>query len=529
MSAASPLPASLPALCAAAASAAARGAVHDGETTLSFAALDAARRRAARAFIAAGIAPGDRVAIWAPNSWQWIVAALGAQSAGAALVTLNTRLKGPEAAYMLQRSAAKLLCTAQGFLGTDYLASLDGHALPALRCAVCLQGDIDADRGQTWEAFMASADSVSAELADARAAAVRGEDIADIMFTSGTTGKPKGVIATHAQNLRVYDVWSRTVGLREDDRYLIINPFFHSFGYKAGWLAALLRGCASYMLPTFDAGETLAHIAESQITVLPGPPTIFQALLAHPDRERHDLSSLRLAVTGAASVPVELVRGMRETLGFDTVLTAYGLTESCGVVSICAADDSLETIANTSGRPMPGVAVRCVGPAGEALGEGEPGELLVRGYNVTPGYWDDADATAAAIDGEGWLHTGDVAVLDARGYLRITDRIKDMFIVGGFNCYPAEIENALCGVDGVAQAAVIGVPDERLGEVGMAFIVPASGGTLDAAAVIAWCRANIANYKVPRRVQFVASLPVNASGKVIKPALRARAAGQSPP
>ena len=502
-----------------------RPAIHDGERTLSFADLDAERRRAARAFIAAGLRAGDAVAIWAPNSWQWVVAALGAQSAGGALVPLNTRFKGPEAVDILRRSASVALCVVDGFLGIDYLASLRGHTLEALKTVICLQGD--GDGAVSWERFMAAGDAVPVEQAQAREAALRGSDIADIMFTSGTTGQPKGVLATHAQNLRVFDVWSRTVGLRKDDRYLIINPFFHSFGYKAGWLAALLRGCQIFPMPSFDVERAIARIATARISVLPGPPTIFQSLLAHPERQRADLSSLRLAITGAASVPVSLIRQMRETLGFDTVLTAYGLTESCGVVSICSADDSAETVANTAGRPVPGVEVRCVDDNGQALPAGEPGELWVRGYNVMRGYLNDPEATAAAIDSDGWLRTGDVAVIDRRGYLRITDRIKDMFIVGGFNCYPAEIENALCGLDGIAQAAVVGMPDARLGEVGAAFIALAPGAELDAEDVIAWCKDNMANYKVPRRVVFVDALPTNAGGKVVKPELRARL-GQAP-
>ncbi|MFM7783476.1 MAG: AMP-binding protein, partial [Gammaproteobacteria bacterium] len=234
-----------------------------------------------------------------------------------------------------------------------------------------------------------------------------------------------------------------------------------------------------------------------------------------------DLSSLRLAVTGAASVPLDLIRRMRSDLGFRTVLTAYGLTETCGVVTVSAASDEAELIATTAGRAMPGVEVECVNGAGNVVPPGEPGELRVRGYNVMQGYFDDPEATAEAITPDGWLMTGDIGVMNEAGYLRITDRIKDMFIVGGFNVYPAEIENLLCSLAGVAQCAVIGVPEERLGEVAKAFIVRQPGSTLDEAEVIAWSRRNMANYKVPRSVSFVDSLPLNAAGKVLKTALRA--------
>jgi acyl-CoA synthetase (AMP-forming)/AMP-acid ligase II len=257
--------------------------------------------------------------------------------------------------------------------------------------------------------------------------------------------------------------------------------------------------------------------------VLPGPPTLYQSILAHPERSKHDLSSLRLAVTGAASVPVELVRRMSSELGFETVITAYGLTETCGVVSMCTPADDAETIATTSGKAIADVEVQCVAEDGTEMPRGEPGEVVVRGYNVMGGYFDDPEETARAIDPDGWLHTGDVAVMDERGYLRITDRLKDMYICGGFNCYPAEIENQLFAHEGVAQAAVVGVPDERMGEVGMAFVVPVPGATPDTTEVLAWCRERLANYKVPRRLAVVPELPTNASGKVLKYALRERA------
>jgi acyl-CoA synthetase (AMP-forming)/AMP-acid ligase II len=273
----------------------------------------------------------------------------------------------------------------------------------------------------------------------------------------------------------------------------------------------------------------LARIARDRVTVLPGPPTLYQMILAHPDRAQFDLSTLRLAVTGAAVIPVELIHRMRRELALETVVTAYGLTEATGVVTMCRPEDDAETIATTSGRAIPDVEVRCVDAAGAEVPRGTPGEIVVRGYNVMQGYLDDPAATAEAIDADGWLHTGDVGVMDARGYLRITDRLKDMFITGGFNCYPAEIESILLGCPGVAQAAVIGIPDERLGEVAMAFVVPSAGGAPTPESVIAWARDNMANYKVPRRVAVVDALPLNATGKVTKFVLRdeaARSAGQ---
>jgi acyl-CoA synthetase (AMP-forming)/AMP-acid ligase II len=497
-------------------------AIEDGETRLSFAELAAQASRASRAFIAAGIDHGDRVAIWAPNVAEWVVAAIGLQSVGGVLVPISTRYKGAEAAYVLNKSGAKLVCTIAGFLDTDYVGMLEGQTLPELSRIVLLRGE--ASGAQGWRDFLATGEGVPAEEARARAAAVAEDDLLDMLFTSGTTGKPKGVMTAHGQNLAVYEAWSGGVGLRVGDRYLVVAPFFHSFGYKAGWLSAVMRGATILPQLVFDAAEVMARIERERIQVLPGPPTIYQSLLALPDRERYDVSSLRLAVTGAAAIPVELVHRMKDVLGFETVITAYGLTESCGTVTMCTADDDAETIATTSGRAIPGVEVRCIDPDGKEVPRGEPGEVVVRGYNVMRGYWDADEQTADAIDAEGWLHTGDIGVMDGRGNLRITDRLKDMFIMGGFNCYPAEIENLMFAHDGIAQVAVIGVPDDRMGEVGMAFVVPAPGHALEPEALGAWCREQMANYKVPRRIELVAEIPLNAAGKVDKLELRRRAA-----
>ncbi|HEX2485269.1 MAG TPA: FadD3 family acyl-CoA ligase [Myxococcota bacterium] len=499
-----------------------RMALEDGDAHFSFRELAEAGVAAARACLAAGVERGDRVAIWAPNVAEWVAAAIGLQSAGAALVPLNTRFKGAEAGYVLRRSGARLLFTVGEFLGTDYVAALASEDLPALREIVTLRGR---SAGATpWDEFLARGAAVPARAARERAAAVEPDDLSDVIFTSGTTGQPKGVMTTHGQNLRVFDAWSRGAGIREGDRYLIVNPFFHTFGYKAGWLACLQVGATAIPHAVFDASAVLERIGKERISVLPGPPTLYQSLLAHPERGRFDLSSLRLAVTGAAAIPVELVRRMRSELGFETVITAYGLTETSGTVTMCLPTDDAETIATTSGRALAGVEVKCADARGEEVPRGTAGEILVRGFNVMRGYFDDPAETAKTVDAQGWLHTGDVGVMDERGYLRITDRIKDMFIVGGFNCYPAEIENLMYRHDGIAQVAVVGVPDERMGEVGVAFVVPAPGASLAPDEVIRWCREHMANYKVPRRVELVDALPTNPSGKVLKYQLRQRAA-----
>ena len=513
----------------------------DGTTTRwSFDRLAEEVATATRAVMAAGIERGDRVAVWAPNCAEWIVAALGSVGAGAVLVPLNTRYKGAEAAYILARSGARILFTVDGFLGTDYPALLDhavtadgGEKLPDLEYVVVLRSD-GADGGDPrltagvqrvdWEEFLDGATRCEADVAAGRTASIATDDLSDLVFTSGTTGHPKGVMTTHGQTLRTFATWSAVVGLAEGDRYLIVNPFFHTFGYKAGIVACLMAGATMVPEPVFDVETVLQRISDERISVLPGPPTIFRSILDHPRRGACDLSTLRLVVTGAAAVPVELVEALWSDLGIETVLTAYGLTEATGTATMCRRGDSAEVISSTSGRAIPDVEARVVDPDGGEAATGAAGEIVVRGYNVMSGYFNDEVATAAAIDADGWLHTGDIGHMDADGNLAITDRLKDMYVSGGFNVYPAEVEAVLRRVPGVAQVAVVGVPDHRMGEVGLAVVVPAAAP--DAAALVdavpAYARAQLANFKVPRRVEIVDELPTNASGKVLKRELRTR-------
>jgi len=498
------------------------GAHVDDAVQLSFRDLAAAADEAGRAFIAAGVEPGDRVAIWSPNIWEWVVALLGLHAAGGVVVPLNTRYKGHEAAYILRTSRARLLVTVNGFLGNDYPAMLDGHDLPDLERMVVVRGHVPGG-ALGWDEFLAGGGTVPQAELDARVAALGPDTVSDILFTSGTTGNPKGVVATHGQTLRGFADWAAIVGLRHDDRYLVVNPFFHSFGYKAGIIASLTVGATIVPQAVFDIPMAMANVSQHAITALPGPPAIYQTFLNHPDLDREAMQSLRLAVTGAAPVPVELIKRMEDELGFETVVTAYGLTETTGIVTVCWPSDPPELISGSSGRAIPGVELRVVDDDGDELPRGEPGEIVVRGYNVMQGYFEDPDQTAEAIDAEGWLHTGDIGTMDDGGYLKITDRKKDMFITGGFNVYPAEVERLLLLHPDVAQAAVIGVPDDRMGEVGLAFVVPAAGSSPDPASIVAWARDQMANFKAPREVRLLDALPMNASSKVLKTELRALA------
>jgi acyl-CoA synthetase (AMP-forming)/AMP-acid ligase II len=482
-------------------------AVVDGDVRLTFAELHRMVAAAAGAAMAAGVGKGDRAAIWAPNSWEWMVSALGVQAAGGVIVPMTTRYKGDEAAYVLKRTQARLLFTVHGFLGIDYLSLLKGRDTCVERAVVF--------GSPSWSEFIE-------ERSDIDPPAVADEDLSDIIFTSGTTGRPKGVMSTHSQTVNVPRAWGRCVGLRAGDRYLLVSPFSHISGYKCGFIGAILVGATTYPLVVADIPVLLDLVSRERITMLPGTPTLFQSLLNHPGRDHYDTSSLRLSAIGAASVPVDLVKRMKSEL-FDTVVTGYGLTETTGVSTMSRFNDSPEIISRTVGRPLPGVEIRIVDPAGADVSPGVAGEILVRGYNVMSGYLDAPKETAEAIDRQGWLHTGDVGTMDDAGYLAITDRLKDMYIVGGFNAYPAEIEAALLRHPDIAMAAVIGIPDDRLGEVGMAFVVLKPGAVASADEIINWSRQEMANYKVPRRVSIVEELPLNAVGKVVKPELRAAA------
>lgn len=515
-----------------------REALVDGDVRLSWAEVAARSLEAARSFVAIGVQPGDRVSIWAPNTWEWPIVLFGLQMAGASLVPLNTRYKGVEAAQILERSGAKVLVTVEGFLGNDYVTMLrEAGGSTQLQHTIVLRGETP-EGALSFEQFLAEGESVPAEEVRSRLDELSGESVADILFTSGTTGAPKGAICTHGQALRGFADWAKIVGLRAEDRYLVINPFFHSFGYKAGIVSGTAAACTLIPQAVFDVAQAVENINKERVSMIPGPPTLYQTILNHPDFDLDRVDSLRLAVTGAAAVPVELIRRMHEEMGFETVVTAYGLTEACGIATVCRPDDPPEIISNTSGRAIPGVEVIVAGEDGTPMTPGEPGEVLIRGYNVMKGYFEAPEQTAETIDADGWLHTGDVGIMDEAGYLRITDRIKDMFIVGGFNVYPAEVENLLTSHERVAQAAVVGVPDERMGEVGVAYVIPRLGGerrTADpeqwkselAAELIDWSAANMANFKAPRRIEIVDSLPTNPAGKVLRYELRERATGGS--
>jgi len=460
-------------------------AVVDGPLRLTFNEVVERIRCAASAFADLSVDKGDRIAIWAPNSAEWIIAAFGLLTAGGVLVPVNTRFKAEGAADVIGRSGAKAVLVQKGFLGLDYTA-------PAGVPVIDLKSD-----------FLSSGPPFRRDVSG-----LKGTDISDIIFTSGTTGRPKGARMNHRQTLRMYEEWATLADLREGDRYLMINPYFHTFGLKAGLIASFLRGATMLPVAAFDIDRVVDLIETERITMLPGPPTLYHSLLAVADKGK--LATLRAGVTGAADIPVELVRRIHDELPFQTLMTGYGLTEA-GNVTLSRPGDSFEDVATTAGLPCEDIEVRVA----------DDGEVIVRGYSVMQGYLDDPAATAEAIDADGWLHTGDLGSFTAAGRLRIVGRKKDMFIVGGFNAYPAEIEGFLLEHPVVAQAAVIGVPDERLGQVGKVFIVVKDGNDgVTSEDLISWSRQRMAGFKVPRYVEFLDELPLNATGKVMKDRLR---------
>jgi acyl-CoA synthetase (AMP-forming)/AMP-acid ligase II len=483
--------------------------IAEGGARVTLSELRAASAEVARGLIALGVEPGDRVAMWGLNSAYWVTHAFGIWDAGAVIVPLSSRFKGIEAAQLIEKTGAKVLITGEGPTAAPLAGLLP--PLPGLSHTVVPPAS----------ELPALAARVSAREAEDRALAVRPEDLCEIMSTSGTTGTPKGVMLDHAQVVRGYWDWSEIVTLDEHDRYPVIAPFSHGFGLNAGLVACVMRRATMLPIPIFSPDALMSLISAERVTILAGPPTLFHRILDELERGSWDVSSLRVAICGAAAVPATLITRLVERAGLERVINAYGLMEGT-VVSMTRAGDPIEVVAGTTGRTVPGIEVKIVDDDGKEVAPGERGEILQRGYGVMRGYWDDPEKTAEAVDPDGWLHTGDVGVLDERGNLAIVDRKKELYIVNGFNVSPAEVESLLLREGSLAQVAVVGVPDPATGEAGVAYAVPRPGATVDPAALIAWARENMSNYKVPKRVVVVGSLPTNVNGKIDKIALRRR-------
>lgn len=490
--------------------------------TMSFAELDAEADRVARALLADGFVKGERIGIWAPNMWEWVAAAVGAQRIGGVIVPLNTRLRGGEVADIVRRVQIARLFSIGDFLNRHYPDMLRDEPMPNLRRIIVLRPDPTKLAGveQGWDCFLAGGETVKDAVLAERSAAVTPDDIADIMFTSGTTGLPKGAIFDHKRTLGGARAWRTIASMTADDRYCVFGPFSHNASYKAGWVVGLMTGSTIYWPDAYDGASVLDLIAKNRITVMPAPPTVWQEVLSHPNRNDWDIGALRFLSTGATTIPIELMRGLRRETNIAVLSAGYGMTECCGSATHTLPGDDIERVATTVGKALPGTEIRVVDANGRPLPPNEPGEVLIRDDKLLIEYLDNSGATSLALDAEGWLHSGDIGSFDVAGYLKITGRLKDMYIVGGFNVYPVEVERQMGVLQGVQSCAVIGVPDKRLGEIGHAFIVRAAGSTLTEAEVIAWSKANLASYKVPRGVTFLDALPMNTTGKVVKFALK---------
>ena len=483
---------------------------------LSYAELDAETDRLARALLALGVEQGDRIGIWAPNCAEWVLTQFATARIGAVLVNVNPAYRTTELRYALGQSGCRALIAARAFKSSDYVAMVEEvrPELPALTDVVWLGG-------AEWDALLARAGEAAAGALAAREAALAPGDPINIQYTSGTTGAPKGATLSHRNILNNGYLVGAACGYGPEDRVCIPVPFYHCFGMVMGNLGAVAHG-ACMVIPgaAFEPEATLAAVAEERCTSLYGVPTMFIAELAHPSFADHDLSSLRTGIMAGSPCPVEVMKRVIADMHMGAVTIAYGMTETSPVSTQTGADDPLEQRVGTVGRVHPHVEVQIVDARGAVVGRGESGELCTRGYSVMSGYWDDPERTAEAIDRDGWMHTGDLATMDADGYVNIVGRIKDMVIRGGENVYPREVEEFLYGHPAVADVQVVGVPDARYGEELVAWVTLREGATADEEDIREFCRGRIAHFKVPRYVRFTDAFPMTVTGKIQKYKLR---------
>ncbi|ANY19579.1 Long-chain-fatty-acid--CoA ligase [Tsuneonella dongtanensis] len=469
----------------------------------------------AAALLARGLEPGDRIGIWAPNCAEWTLTQFAAARAGLVLVTINPAYRLSELEHALAKVGCRAIVTAPGHRDSDFIAMLDELAprLPLL--GVRIHTGVEERAG-----FLRLAD-LAASATPPASPVLSNRDPINIQFTSGTTGSPKGATLTHRNILNNARQVAHRIALGADDRICIPVPLYHCFGMVMGNLAAACTGAAMvYPAESFDPAQTLAAVADERCTALYGVPTMFIAMLEHPQFVGFDLSSLRTGIMAGSPCPEVTMRAVMERMHMREVTIAYGMTETSPVSFQSDIDDPLAERVGTVGRVQPHLEVRIVDPDGHTCPRGVAGELCTRGYAVMQGYWGDADATRAAIDADGWMHSGDLATIDARGYCRITGRIKDMIIRGGENIYPREIEEFLLRHPAIADAQVFGIPDDRYGEQVCAWIIPRSGHALTAEDITGFCSGKIAHFKIPHTVRFVVEFPMTVTGKVQKYLMR---------
>lgn len=493
--------------------------------------FDAETDLLAKAFIGMGIEKGDNVAIWSSNKREWLLSQYATGKMGAVLVTVNTNYQAAELEYLLRQSDSTTLILDEGFKGTSYIDiirticpelvdSEDGmitsEKLPYFK-RVILMTEREEKGMYTWSEFMAHAEGVSDEVLEERFASLDPDDVINIQYTSGTTGFPKGVMLTHNNVVNNGKQIGDYMKLTNEDRVCIPVPFFHCFGCVLGTLAAVTHGSTMVVIEQFDPEEVLKAVQNEKCTGLLGVPTMFIAQLNHPNFKNYDTSSLRTGIMAGTTCPIEIMKQVIEDMGMSEITICYGQTESSPVITQTKTNDPIEKRVSTVGKPHPNVEVKVIDPAtGEELPIGVPGELCTRGYHVMKGYYNNDEATREAIDHEGWLHTGDVAIMDEEGYIDITGRIRDMVIRGGENIYPREVEEFLYTLPGIADVQIVGVPDEKYGEELVAWIILKEGADLTEASVREYCKGKISFHKIPRYIEFVNEFPMTASGKIMK-------------
>jgi fatty-acyl-CoA synthase len=468
--------------------------------------------RAARGLMARGVEKGDRVGIWAPNRYEWVVVQYATARIGAILVTVNPAYRSSELEYALNQSGISLLIMAKAFRASDYVTMLDEVRPRCPELRGCLVLDTD------WQALLADAELTPVADLAAREMTLQPNDPINIQYTSGTTGLPKGATLSHSNILNNGYFVGLTCAYTEKDRVCIPVPFYHCFGMVLGNLACTALGaCMVVPAEAFDPLATMQCVEAERCTSLYGVPTMFIGELDHPDFAKFDFSSLRTGIMAGSPCPVEVMKKVTTLMNMSEVTIGYGMTETSPISTQTRADDDFEYRVSTVGRVHPHVEIRVVDPeTGETVQRGESGEFCTRGYSVMLGYWNNREATAKAIDAEGWMHTGDLATMDDKGYVRIVGRIKDMIIRGGENIFPREIEEFLYSHPGIADVQVIGLPSVKYGEEVMAWVKPRPGATLSAEELTAYCKARIAGFKVPRYWKLVDGFPMTVTGKIQK-------------
>ena len=482
-----------------------------------------------------GIEKGENVAIWSDNKREWLLSQYATGKMGAVLVTVNTNYQATELEYLLKQSDATTLILDESFKGTSYIdiirtvcpelvmgerGSISSGKLPHFK-RIILMTEREEQGMYKWSEFMAQADKVTNEQFEEQFQSLDPDDVINIQYTSGTTGFPKGVMLTHNNVVNNGKQIGDYMKLTEQDRVCIPVPFFHCFGCVLGTLAAVTHGSAMILLEQFDPLRVLQAVQDEKCTALHGVPTMFIAELNHPDFKNYDTSTLRTGIMAGSVCPIEVMKRVIEDMGASEITICYGQTEASPVITQTKTDDPIEKRVSTVGKPHPNVEVKIIDPVtGEELPVGVPGELCTRGYNIMKGYYNNAEATREAIDAEGWLHTGDIAVMDADGYIDITGRIKDMVIRGGENIYPKEVEEFLYTHPEIADVQVVGVPDAKYGEELMAWIIPKKDVHLDEESVREFCKGSISHHKIPKYIEFIEEYPMTASGKIQKFKLR---------